>query len=379
MAKLQLLNQADAPVVFELAQSDNGMQVAFATLNVPKALNALNLDMIRLLAKQLDVWAQDDQIAMVVMKGEGEKAFCAGGDVVSLYNAMAANDKNTYIETFFSEEYRLDYQIHTYEKPILLWGNGITMGGGLGLMAGASHRVVTETARIAMPEITIGLYPDVGGSYFLNKMPEGVGLFLGLTGASINAADAQFVGLADHFIDAEKYGELLAGLLGVEWGITTSSNHNMLTNMLTELTNISGEPPKSEIQANIEQISHVNNCHDLQAQVDYILSIPSDDNKWLSRAQKSLKHGSPLSAVLVSEQLKLGKGKSLKECFLLELGMSVQAGEAGEFQEGVRALLIDKDGAPQWQFDAISSVSDETVSAFTSARWSDDAHPLANM
>ncbi|MBQ4847780.1 enoyl-CoA hydratase/isomerase family protein [Pseudoalteromonas sp. MMG005] len=379
MAKLQLLNQADAPVVFELAQSDNGMQVAFATLNVPKALNALNLDMIRLLAKQLDVWAQDDQIAMVVMKGEGEKAFCAGGDVVSLYNAMAANDKNTYIETFFSEEYRLDYQIHTYEKPILLWGNGITMGGGLGLMAGASHRVVTETARIAMPEITIGLYPDVGGSYFLNKMPEGVGLFLGLTGASINAADAQFVGLADHFIDAEKYGELLAGLLGIEWGTTTSSNHNMLTNMLTELTNISGEPPKSEIQANIEQISHVNNCHDLQAQVDYILSIPSDDNKWLSRAQKSLKHGSPLSAVLVSEQLKLGKGKSLKECFLLELGMSVQAGEAGEFQEGVRALLIDKDGAPQWQFDAISSVSDETVSAFTSARWSDDAHPLANM
>ncbi|MBE0368429.1 enoyl-CoA hydratase/isomerase family protein [Pseudoalteromonas aurantia] len=379
MAKLQLLNQADAPVVFELAQSDNGMQVAFATLNVPKALNALNLDMIRLLAKQLDVWAQDDQIAMVVMKGEGVKAFCAGGDVVSLYNAMAANDKNTYIETFFSEEYRLDYQIHTYEKPILLWGNGITMGGGLGLMAGASHRVVTETARIAMPEITIGLYPDVGGSYFLNKMPEGVGLFLGLTGASINAADAQFVGLADHFIDAEKYGELLAGLLGIEWGTTTSSNHNMLTNMLTELTNISGEPPKSEIQANIEQISHVNNCHDLQAQVDYILSIPSDDNKWLSRAQKSLKHGSPLSAVLVSEQLKLGKGKSLKECFLLELGMSVQAGEAGEFQEGVRALLIDKDGAPQWQFDAISSVSDETVSAFTSARWSDAAHPLANM
>ncbi|MBQ4863114.1 enoyl-CoA hydratase/isomerase family protein [Pseudoalteromonas sp. MMG013] len=379
MAKLQLLNQADAPVVFELAQSDNGMQVAFATLNVPKALNALNLDMIRLLAKQLDVWAQDDQIAMVVMKGEGEKAFCAGGDVVSLYNAMAANDKNTYIETFFSEEYRLDYQIHTYEKPILLWGNGITMGGGLGLMAGASHRVVTETARIAMPEITIGLYPDVGGSYFLNKMPEGVGLFLGLTGASINAADAQFVGLADHFIDAEKYGELLAGLLGIEWGTTTSSNHNMLTNMLTELTNISGEPPKSEIQANIEQISHVNNCHDLQAQVDYILSIPSDDNKWLSRAQKSLKHGSPLSAVLVSEQLKLGKGKSLKECFLLELRMSVQAGEAGEFQEGVRALLIDKDGAPQWQFDAISSVSDEIVSAFTSARWSDDAHPLANM
>ncbi|KAF7773780.1 hypothetical protein PCIT_a0100 [Pseudoalteromonas citrea] len=379
MAKLQLLNQADAPVVFELAHCDNGMQVAFATLNVPKALNALNLDMIRLLTPQLEAWAQDEQVALVIIKGEGEKAFCAGGDVVSLYNAMAANDGNNYIETFFSEEYRLDYQIHTYKKPILLWGNGIIMGGGLGLMAGASHRVVTETARIAMPEITIGLYPDVGGSYFLNKMPQGVGLFLGLTGASMNAADAQFVGLADHFVDAEKYGELVAGLLGVEWGKTMSSNHNMLSDMLTELNSASMQPPKSDIQANINHIAGVNNCHDLQAQVDYILSIPSDGNKWLSRAQKSLRQGSPLSAVLVKEQLKLGKNRSLKECFLFELGMSVQAGEAGEFQEGVRALLIDKDGAPNWQFKSVSDVSDEMISAFTAPRWNDDAHPLAKM
>ena len=379
MAKLQLVNSADAPVVFEVASCDNGMQIAFATLNVPKALNALNLDMIRLLSPQLTAWAEDEQVAMVVIKGEGEKAFCAGGDVVSLYKAMAANDENGYIETFFGEEYRLDYQIHTYEKPILLWGNGIIMGGGLGLMAGASHRVVTETARIAMPEITIGLYPDVGGSYFLNKMPEGIGLFLGLTGASMNAADAQFVGLADHFVNADKYGELLAALLGVEWDNTSEQNHRLLTATLSELEAGSIDLPISDIQNNLEQIAQVNNCHDLQAQVDYILSIPSDDNKWLSRAQKSLKHGSPLSAVLVSEQLKLGKDKSLKDCFLFELGMSVQAGSAGEFQEGVRALLIDKDGDPKWQFDNINAVTAEAVDAFTSPRWFDSAHPLADM
>ncbi|NOU49044.1 enoyl-CoA hydratase/isomerase family protein [Pseudoalteromonas sp. JBTF-M23] len=379
MAKLQLLNQADAPVIFELADCDNGMQVAFATLNVPKALNALNLDMIRLLAPQLDAWAKDDQVAMVVLKGEGEKAFCAGGDVVSLYKAMAANDGNDYVQTFFAEEYRLDYQIHTYAKPILLWGNGIIMGGGLGLMAGASHKVVTETARIAMPEITIGLYPDVGGSYFLNKMPQGVGLFLGLTGASINASDARYTGLADHFVDADKYGELLAELLGINWDKASSSNHEKLTEVLLELDKNSAQPPKSELKAIQPQLDELDSLSSLQAQVDYILALPSDDNKWLSRAQKSLKHGSALSAVLVNEQLKAGKDKSLKECFMFELGMSVQAGNAGEFQEGVRALLIDKDGAPQWQFNSVSEVTASTIKAFLTPKWDEQTHPLADM
>ncbi|CAH9061092.1 Carnitinyl-CoA dehydratase [Pseudoalteromonas sp. CIP111854] len=379
MAKLQLLNQADAPVVFELAHCDNGMQVAFATLNVPKALNALNLDMIHLLSTQLDAWANDEQVAMVVLKGEGEKAFCAGGDVVSLYKAMAANDGNDHLQTFFAQEYRLDYKIHTYSKPILLWGNGIVMGGGLGLMAGASHKVVTESARIAMPEITIGLYPDVGGSYFLNKMPEGVGLFLGLTGASINASDARYTGLADHFMDADKYGELLAALLGINWDEASSLNHEKLTEALTEFDKNSAQPPKSELKALQPQLTELNTLTGLQAQVDYILALPSDDNKWLARAQKSLKHGSALSAVLVSEQLKAGKNKSLKECFMFELGMSVQAGLSGEFQEGVRALLIDKDGAPQWQFSSVSDVTASTITPFLTPKWDDATHPLTDM
>ena len=377
MAKLQLLNQADAPVVFELADCDNGKKVAFATLNVPKALNALNLDMIRLLAPQLSEWANDDAIALVVLKGHGEKAFCAGGDVVSLYKAMAANDGNNHIETFFSEEYTLDYQIHTYEKPILLWGNGIIMGGGLGLMAGASHRVVTETARIAMPEITIGLYPDVGGSYFLNKMPAGVGLFLGLTGASINAKDAQFVGLADHFVNAELYGELLATLLGTDWKDNEEYNHGLLSELLHSLQSQSSNEPASEIEPLQAVIAELATKDSLESQIDAILSLDATDNKWLSRAQKSLHHGSPLSAKLVSEQLNRAKGLSLADCFRLELGMSVAAGEFGEFQEGVRALLIDKDGAPNWQFENTQSVTDDAINAFFKARWSE--HPLQGL
>jgi enoyl-CoA hydratase/carnithine racemase len=377
MAKLQLLNQADAPVVFELADCDNGKKVAFATLNVPKALNALNLDMIRLLAPQLSEWANDDAIALVVLKGHGEKAFCAGGDVVSLYKAMAANDGNNHIETFFSEEYTLDYQIHTYEKPILLWGNGIIMGGGLGLMAGASHRVVTETARIAMPEITIGLYPDVGGSYFLNKMPAGVGLFLGLTGASINAKDAQFVGLADHFVNAELYGELLATLLGTDWKDNEEYNHGLLSELLHSLQSQSSNEPASEIEPLQAVIAELATKDSLESQIDAILSLDATDNKWLSRAQKSLHHGSPLSAKLVSEQLNRAKGLSLADCFRLELGMSVAAGEFGEFKEGVRALLIDKDGAPNWQFENTQSVTDDAINAFFKARWSE--HPLQGL
>ncbi|MCO7188497.1 MULTISPECIES: enoyl-CoA hydratase/isomerase family protein [unclassified Pseudoalteromonas] len=379
MVELQLLNQADAPVVFELAHCNNGMKVAVATLNAPKALNALNLEMIRLLDPQLKAWAEDEQIAMVLLKGAGEKAFCAGGDVVSLYNAMAAEDGNNHLEVFFSEEYRLDYHIHNYDKPILLWGNGIIMGGGLGLMAGASHRVVTESSRIAMPEITIGLYPDVGGSYFLNKMPEGVGLFLGLTGASINATDAKFVGLADHYMDGERLDMLLHNLSEVNWGKTNVLNHEKLTQLLISLDEASHIPPRSEIKPLAESFAQLAEFDTLEAQVEHILALDSTENKWLSKAQKALKHGSPLSAVLIQAQLKRADGLSLKECFLRELAMSVHCGEVGEFREGVRALLIDKDGQPQWQFKTITDVDSAVIERFFAPRWEESEHPLADL
>ena len=193
------------PVLFETLIAENGCQIGVITLNAEKTLNALSLDMIDLMAEQLALWSTDDNIALVLMQAAGEKAFCAGGDLQNLYQSMlthhASVDKddvraNQYACDFFNREYRLDYLIHTYPKPILCWGHGIVMGGGIGLMAGASHRVVTEKSRLAMPEIGIGLFPDVGGSYFLNRMPGKLGLFLALTGAMVNAADAKFTKLA---------------------------------------------------------------------------------------------------------------------------------------------------------------------------------------
>ncbi len=207
-------------VMYQELTAQNGKKIGIATLNSEKSLNALSLPMVESLLPKLASWQADSSISMVLLQGSGEKAFCAGGDIRDLYKAMLdkPGEYAPYVEEFFTKEYTLDYLIHTFGKPVLVWGNGIVMGGGLGLMAGASHRVVTVSSRIAMPEMAIGLYPDVGASWFLNRMPAGCGLFLGLTGASINAADAKFISLADNFLLHERKDALVEKLLQIKWG-----------------------------------------------------------------------------------------------------------------------------------------------------------------
>jgi len=201
--------------------------------------------MVALLYPKLVTWQQQQNIAAVFLQGQGDKAFCAGGDIVHLYSAMknsamtnsasAGNiadklkEDNKFapeIEDYFTQEYQLDFLIHTFNKPFIVWGSGIVMGGGLGMLVGASHRVVTESSRIAMPEISIGLFPDVGASYFLNKMPSGCGLFLALIGATINAADAKYCQLADYFVEQEHKDNLLTELKMINWGETVPLNHD---------------------------------------------------------------------------------------------------------------------------------------------------------
>nr|MBL0709515.1 enoyl-CoA hydratase/isomerase family protein [Colwellia sp.] len=160
-------------VTFQELDCNNGKKIAVATLNSPRSLNALSGNMIDLLYPQLKIWQSQTNIVAVFLKGEGDKAVCAGGDIEHMYDDMKASkgEFSPGIEEYFTKEYQLDYLIHPFNKPFIVWGNGIVMGGGLGMMAGGSHRVVTENSRIAMPEVSIGLYPDVGGSYFLNRMP----------------------------------------------------------------------------------------------------------------------------------------------------------------------------------------------------------------
>ncbi len=368
-------------VLFKELETISGTKIGIATLNAEKSLNALNVNMIELLTPKLKEWQECDDIAMVVLQGAGDKAFCAGGDVVSLYKAMSKTDDSgkrdpdNFIEEFFTREYELDFLIHCYNKPILLWGNGIIMGGGLGLMAGASHKVVTETARIAMPEITIGLYPDVGGTYFLNKMPDQVGLFLGLTGASLNSEDARFVGLADYYIKHDQKAALLEKLVLTKWGKTKALNHDKLSEVLHEFQNTSGKPPASMVKTHINLISNMKKHDSLSDKVNYLSEIEIED-KWFNRAQKGLSHGSPVSAHLVFQQLKLGKELTLAQCFRLELSISTQCGRYGEFEEGVRALLIDKDGKPNWKYANLEDVPAGDISSFFEPIWSENTHPL---
>ena len=210
---------SEAPVLFEELPA-GARKLGRVTLSVAATLNSLTLDMVDLLQEQLDAWRGDRDIAAIFIEGAGQKAFCAGGDVQALHRSATATPGGPcdYAESFFTREYRMNYTLHTYSKPVICWGHGIVMGGGLGVMAGCSHRVVTEKTRIAMPEVTIALFPDVGGSWFLNHMPGKSGQFLALTGASINAADAIYTGMADRFISSERKAEVLQQLLRQEWG-----------------------------------------------------------------------------------------------------------------------------------------------------------------
>ncbi|WOH37863.1 enoyl-CoA hydratase/isomerase family protein [Thalassotalea fonticola] len=368
-------------VLFEELSCSNGKKIAVATLNAERSLNALSHDMVKQLYPQLSIWQKDRNIAAVFLQGAGEKAFCAGGDIVHLYNNLPEKngDPAPGIEEFFRDEYQLDYLIHTFDKPFIVWGNGIVMGGGLGLMAGGSHRIVTETTRIAMPEISIGLYPDVGGSYFLNKMPGNSGLFLGLTGASINAADAKYTHLADHFINNDKKLALLDELLTVNWGDTIALNHQKLSSLIVGFEQRSiANAPISNVQHHQSLITELTNGDNLTSIVDNILTFETED-KWLSRAKTSLAHGSPISAMLTYRQLQESANLSLLECFRLELGVSTKCGEFGEFKEGVRALLIEKDNNPQWKYNSVSDVEANVIDWFFTSPWTKTEHPLASL
>lgn len=369
---------SDAPVIFEELATQDGHLIGVATLNAPKALNALSLEMIEAMYPQFLAWQDNDKVKAVWLQGAGDKAFCAGGDIVQLYNSMVEHPggPNPYAETFFTDEYRLDHLIHTYSKPFILWGNGIVMGGGLGLMAGASHRVVTESARIAMPEITIGLYPDVGGSYFLNRMPGRTGLFLGLTGANINAADALFVGLGDRFVTHERREATFDALKAADW---SADAQTVVNQVLRQQESASLEAlPASPVRDHFDQIQQLTDADDVPTLVQQITSVETDD-KWLSRAASTLKAGSPTAMHLIVRQLKATRQMSLAEVFRAELNLSVQAACKGEFAEGIRALLIDKDREPKWHSADVAAVESEWLDNFFEPLWAEGQHPLNDL
>jgi enoyl-CoA hydratase/carnithine racemase len=366
------------PVLFEELPASSG-KVGRITLSVEATLNSLTLEMVDLLQAQLDSWAGDDAIAAVFVEGAGEKAFCAGGDVQALHRSAVEQPGGPceYAEAFFAREYRMNYTLHTYPKPLVCWGHGIVMGGGLGVMAGCSHRVVTERTRIAMPEVTIALFPDVGGSWFLNHAPGKTGEFLALTGASINAADAIYIGIADRFIASEHKDAVVEALLAQSWAPSPAQNHALVRHVLRPFAEQSlSASPAGQVEPHAATIAQLLDGDDIHDVIDRITGQDTED-PWLARARDGLAHGSRLAALWIDRQLWETRHMGLADIFRAELQLATNIVRHPEFAEGVRALLIDKDRTPAWLYRASRDVPHELLDSFFQPPW--DENPLAGL
>ena len=314
--------------------------VATVTLNRPQALNALTLGMIDGLAAWLATWRDDARIETIVLRGAGAKAVCAGGDVRALYESIRAGSHMP--GEFFAREYALDYAIHTYPKPIVAWMDGIVMGGGMGLTQGARLRIVGERTRMAMPETAIGLFPDVGGSYFLSRTPGRLGEYLGLVGPTIGAADAVYAGLAD-----------------------------------VDVSPAPAEPDLARLQPAID-------AHFGAPSVEAIVaSLQREDRaefrEWAAKSAEALARRSPTLLKVTLQQLARARTMKLADIFRMELDMIHACMAHGDLLEGIRAVIVDKDNKPRWTPDSLAAVDPTRVNAFFEPRWDNARHPLAHL
>jgi len=372
----------EACVLFDELTTDDGHVIGIITLNKPRQLHALSAEMFPLLHQQLLAWQSDSHIVSVLLTSTGDRAFCAGGDVKSLQQALVNTDgneaKQQLVSEYFVAEYQVDYLLHNFGKPLIVWGDGIIMGGGLGLFMGASHRVVTETARIAMPEITIGLFPDVGATWFLNRLPHpGVGLFLGLTGASINANDAKYLGLSEYLIPAAKYADVVKALISLDWQGDTELHASQIDQLLMAqyadadfaTGNLAKHQTLFTLLSGYNELADVMTC----------IQTQDSDDTWLQTSIKKLLLGSPISAHILYRQVNQYTELSLAACFQLELDLAVNVCLNADLVEGVRALLVDKDNQPQWLFKQTDAVPVNFVDNLFSSPWTRDCHPLRRL
>ena len=345
-----------------VAEVRNG--VGFITLNRPRALNALSLAMIRALAEALQAWRDDPAIQAVAIRGTGKEApfgaFCAGGDIRFFHQAVLAGDAQ--LEDFFTEEYRLNHLIHHYPKPYIAFMDGIVMGGGMGITQGASLRIVTERTKMAMPETTIGLFPDVGGGWFLGRCPGRVGEYLALTGDMIGGEGAIAAGLADVLLPS---GELPA-----------------LWNALAD-HGVAALPAKAHA-APFPQQETIDRFFGLPDVTAIVQALEADGGEWATRTAATLRKRSPLLLAVTLEQLKRARGMSLAADLRMERDLvhncfHLRPGTASETMEGIRALAVDKDHSPKWNPARVEGVTPEMVDAYFASPWDAADHPLREL
>ncbi len=349
--------------------------IAYLTFNRPHALNALTHDMIHEMSSLLDEWANDDNINAIILRGAGEKAFCAGGDIRALYDAAKAG--NGAEQEFFRQEYELNFKIHRYlvntGKPIIAWIDGIVMGGGMGVAQGAPIRIVGARTKMAMPETAIGLFPDVGGSYFLSRCPGATGLYLGLTGQMIKAYDALYTGLATHHIATEtafEFDYALDGLVDWHLGAVPALNEIVKKFSSAPIEPASLPPLRESIERHFANKNNV---------IAIIASLESDKTDWANNTIATLKKRSPTMLEVAKRQIEAAATMSLAQCFRMELDLVTRTFEHGDVVEGIRALLIDKDHSPKWKPAALAEVESATIEHFFKSPWSPNDHPLKNL
>ncbi len=320
--------------------------LGLVTLNRPKALNALTQSMCVTMKAQLDTWAHTDAIKVVAIRGAGDRAFCAGGDIRALYESGKAG--TSYALDFYRDEYILDVTIKHYSKPYVALIHGIDMGGGVGVSVNGSHRVAGETMLFAMPETGIGLFPDVGGSYFLPRCPGEIGMYLALTGARLKTAEAVYTGIATHFVPTAKWEDLLNAL-------SAGGSVDVAISAINETV------PETFLVQHREAIDRIFSSNSVEEILD---ALDAEHEDWADDAAKTIREKSPTSLKVAFRQLREGRELEFDDCMRMEFRMVNRIVAGHDFYEGVRATIIDKDGAPNWKPADLAGVSKEDVAAY---------------
>ncbi|XP_055905541.1 3-hydroxyisobutyryl-CoA hydrolase, mitochondrial [Eupeodes corollae] len=315
-------------------------------LNRPQALNAINLEMVRKIYKHLKKCEKSK--LLVIIKGTGDKSFCAGGDVRAIVEAGPTEES----KSFFREEYTLNHLIGNYKIPYIAFMDGITMGGGVGLSVHGRYRVATERTLFAMPETAIGLFPDVGGSHFLPRLNGKLGMYLGLTGFRLKGEDVANAGIATHYCPSDKLKHLENALL----------NCNDPDDIPDIMNSLTAKPEKKFVLG--PHLETINKCFSADSVEDIFRNLAKDGSEWSLNTLDILKKMSPLALKVTHRQLKHGANLSLTQCLIMEYRMVVRHLEDSDFKEGVRALLIDKDQKPKWNPSTIEAVTPERVAKF---------------
>ncbi|HZW68407.1 MAG TPA: enoyl-CoA hydratase/isomerase family protein [Pseudogracilibacillus sp.] len=342
----------------EILYSKNDNGVATITLDRPKALNSLTHEMVETMKENLEKWQNDDSVKVVLMKSSSERAFCAGGDIITLHAAKKGEAEMQAAEDFFHTEYETDQFIYEYTKPIIAILDGVVMGGGVGISYGASHRIVTEKTKWAMPEMNIAFFPDVGAAYFLNKAPGEVGKYLALTATTIGAEDVIYANAADLFCTTEKLPQLLEAIEAANW--LEGSVDETLDKVFGEYCE--DAPKEGTLEAEQAQIDkHFAGKETVEAIIE---SLEADDSEFARKTKETILSKSPVSTKVTLKQLNDGANKSLEECLATDLIIAKNFIRNEDFFEGVRSVLIDRDQDPKYKYTKLEEVSDEFVNSY---------------